>query len=53
MYDISYFLKKCDIITIYRKGEFIMICTFFGHRDAPSSIETALKETIEALLKEG
>lgn len=30
-----------------------MTCTFFGHRDAPGSIESALKETIEELIKRG
>ena len=30
-----------------------MICTFFGHRDAPSKMEGAIRETIERLISEG
>ena len=30
-----------------------MICTFFGHRDAPSKIEGTIRETIERLILEG
>lgn len=30
-----------------------MNCTFFGHRDAPSTIKPRLKETIMQLLNEG
>ena len=28
-----------------------MICTFFGHKDVPDSIERALKETIKELIE--
>ena len=27
-----------------------MVCTFFGHRDAPRSIEKVLSETLERLI---
>ena len=30
-----------------------MVCTFFGHKDAPSSIKMRLEEIIEALINEG
>ena len=30
-----------------------MICTFFGHRDAPSRREGKIRETIERLISEG
>ena len=30
-----------------------MICTFFGHRDAPSKMEGTIRETIERLILEG
>ena len=30
-----------------------MICTFFGHRDAPSKMEGTIRETIERLISEG
>ena len=30
-----------------------MICTFFGHRDAPSRIEGTIRATIERLILEG
>ena len=28
-----------------------MVCTFFGHRDAPYEIEHILRETVENLIK--
>ena len=30
-----------------------MICTFLGHRDAPSKMEGTIRETIERLISEG
>ena len=30
-----------------------MVCTFFGHKDAPSNIKMRLEEIIEALINEG
>ena len=32
------------------KGEFYMVCTFFGHKDAPDSIKNELKSAINHLV---
>lgn len=29
-----------------------MICTFFGHRDTPDSVKTALQETLQYLIED-
>ena len=36
-----------------KKKLIFMVCTFFGHKDAPSSIKMRLEEIIEALINEG
>lgn len=36
---------------ILRRGDFMSVCTFFGHRDCPSSIQPKLKTTLIDLIE--
>ena len=56
MWDISQTLQKCVIIAIYPNSERMMklICTFFGHKYVPQSVELALRSLLVNLIeKEG
>ena len=35
----------------YFRGEFMSVCTFFGHRDCPSSIKPKLKQALVYLIE--
>ena len=42
-----------SIPNLKNKGKLMANCTFFGHRDAPSTIEPFIKQTILKLLDKG